>query len=452
MRVASLFLPFIFAREVLLVAGDGVVEIGVNAPPSDIMGIPLHLLPDDARPTFESVSSANTEDGPIEFSMPLSHRRVTNSRDGGWYGWGHGYSGDVYWTGTGGTSVTLTLPICTRAFVFYVELNAVVSATFTITYTSGMVKVDELTAEDVANGSSSENLAYGFGIYSADPSWGAVQTVVVDAPQAINGFAVGEFYLDDGAGTCDGGGYGDPHFQTWAGTWYDFHGICDQILATSPSFADGLGLDIHIRTKPRFQYSYIEATAIRIGNDVLQVGSWGEYWLNGVESVGLPTTMANKYKVTRVLHNKKHHNFVIDLGGTESIVINVFKDLVNVQVQNATSANFGTSSGLMGSFPNGVMLARDGAAIVEDTNLFGQEWQVMADDPQLFLSPNQNQHAPGVCTPPVHAEGRRLGEAIQMEAAEKACSHHKEQHKKDMCIFDVMAMADLEMAEIHGAY
>ena len=45
--------------------------------------------------------------------------------------------------------------------------------------------------------------------------------------------------------------------------------------------------------------------------------------------------------------------------------VNVFKDMVNANVENATVANFGTSSGLLGSFPHGVMLARDGAAVIE---------------------------------------------------------------------------------------
>lgn len=257
------------------------------------------------------------------------------------------------------------------------------------------------------------------------------------------------------AAPISGGGNGDPHFKKWGGEWYDFHGICDMVLVHSEDFGDGLGLDIHIRTKPRYEFSYIEATAIKIGEDVLEVGSWGEYWINGVESAGLSTTMmANKYAVDHILDNKKKHRFVITLDEymKESILINVHKDMVNVNVENATMANFGTSSGLLGSFPDGDKLARNGATIVEDNNLFGQEWQVRANATQLFLSTNQNQNIAGVCIPPVASKGRRLGERIAMEAAEKACAHHKEEQIKDMCIFDVIAMGDLEVADIHGAF
>ena len=50
----------------------------------------------------------------------------------------------------------------------------------------------------------------------------------------------------------------------------------------APNFALGLGLDIHIRTKIRYGYSYIELAALKIGNDILEVSSWGEYSVNGV--------------------------------------------------------------------------------------------------------------------------------------------------------------------------
>lgn len=252
-----------------------------------------------------------------------------------------------------------------------------------------------------------------------------------------------------------GGGIGDPHFKKWDNSWYDFHGICDQVLVTSPTFGDGLGLDIHVRTKPRYEYSYIEAAAIKLGDDILQVGSWGQYWINGVESVELPFTMANKYAVDRVVDSKRKHKFVITLDKLkmEVIVINVVKDMVNVNVENATATNFGGSQGMLGSFPGGVELARDGATIVEDHNLFGQEWQVLESDPCLFLSSNPHQPLAGVCVPLVaSAEGRRLGEGIEKEAAEKACANHQEPLMKDMCTFDVMAMIDLDVAEIHGAF
>ena len=59
---------------------------------------------------------------------------------------------------------------------------------------------------------------------------------------------------------------------------YDFHGICDLVLLDNKAFDDNTGMEIQVRTKPRYQYSYIEAAAIKLGNDILEVGPWGEYW------------------------------------------------------------------------------------------------------------------------------------------------------------------------------
>ena len=73
---------------------------------------------------------------------------------------------------------------------------------------------------------------------------------------------------------------GDPHFGTWGGHPFDFQGGCDLVLVRNPSFANGLGMDIHARTKVRREYSYITNAAVRIGNDTLEVASFGVYLLN----------------------------------------------------------------------------------------------------------------------------------------------------------------------------
>ena len=50
-------------------------------------------------------------------------------------------------------------------------------------------------------------------------------------------------------------------------------GECDLVLVHIDDFQNGLPLDIHIRTKIRYEdYSYIESAAIKIGDDILEVG------------------------------------------------------------------------------------------------------------------------------------------------------------------------------------
>jgi von Willebrand factor type D domain len=63
----------------------------------------------------------------------------------------------------------------------------------------------------------------------------------------------------------NGGGGGDPHFRTFDGTKYDFHGQCDLVMARSKEFGDNLGLDLHIRTEIVTGWSRISDSAIRIG-------------------------------------------------------------------------------------------------------------------------------------------------------------------------------------------
>jgi hypothetical protein len=86
----------------------------------------------------------------------------------------------------------------------------------------------------------------------------------------------------------DGSVQGDPHFKTWRGEHYDFHGECDLILLQSKDFESGLDLDVHIRTQMLRDMSYISSAVLRIGTDVLKVESQGVYYLNDVANAELP--------------------------------------------------------------------------------------------------------------------------------------------------------------------
>ena len=75
---------------------------------------------------------------------------------------------------------------------------------------------------------------------------------------------------------------------------------------------------------------------------------------------------------------------------------------------------------------------------------------MLPSEPQLFQSPSSVDF--GSCVPPKAQESRRLGVAtIGQEAAEMACAD-VDSESYDMCVFDVIAMADLDAADIHGAF
>jgi cysteine-rich repeat protein len=287
---------------------------------------------------------------------------------------------------------------------------------------------------------------------------------VVDRPQEecddgnnINNDSCSNTCLRNTGPGCDdptgGGCNGDPHFKTWRGHHFDFHGECDLVLLHSSTFGAGLGLDVHIRTKMRRDMSYISAAVLRMGMDTLEVESQGVYYLNGVAGAELPAEFSG-FAFSHTQPTGKQHVFEVDLGGRERVKLKTYKDFVSVLIEQGQSKNFGDSVGLMGDFGQGRMLARDGKTILNDPNAFGQEWQVLHTEPSLFQTLRLPQH-PMECTLPPRMEAsqlrRRLLESSSVDelAAEKACAEWGE--GKDDCVFDVLTTGDLDMA-MAGSY
>lgn len=255
-------------------------------------------------------------------------------------------------------------------------------------------------------------------------------------------------------------GAGDPHFKSWSGKFFDFHGECDLKLVHTPNLEGKLGnsLDLHARTTIRFGYSYIETAALRIGEDVLEVSSWGEHALNGVEGAlteggslrNSPAGKLGDYPVFYNQESKKRTSFDIVINKHSNITIATHKDIVAVKVNHGTE--FGDVSGLWGNV-QGELFARDQSTAMTDMNEYGREWQVRDDEPMLFRSARHPQY-PHQCIMPDMAEkeARRLGEGINEEAAKIACDHLKDNaHMFANCVYDVTATNDLEMAST-GAF
>jgi hypothetical protein len=96
----------------------------------------------------------------------------------------------------------------------------------------------------------------------------------------------------------------------------------------------------------------------------------------------------------------------------------------------------------------------------DDTNQFGQEWQVKDEDPKMFQWQTAPQW-PAQCILPVAAvplavgeemdRGRhRLLEQVTLEQAEAACADWGDADR-EFCIADVVATNDLELTE-SGTY
>ena len=230
-------------------------------------------------------------------------------------------------------------------------------------------------------------------------------------------------------------------------------GACDLVLLEVPRFKNGLGLTIHVRTTARYMYSYISSVAIQIGEETLEVSSWGDYIFEGVSQADLPNRLSS-FPVSHAQEegSNRRHKFEIDLGLDGKITISSFKDILEVKIENASYGSFHDSKGLMGQFGSGIMLARDGFSVLEDPAVFGQEWQVGLNETMIFQQARAPQF-PEVCIMPSEESAkkrrrtRRLGETwVSRDAAEEACNIWGPENKES-CIFDVLAMNDVEMAQ-----
>jgi len=268
------------------------------------------------------------------------------------------------------------------------------------------------------------------------------------------------------------GASGDPHFKTWAGEAYDFHGVCDLVLLSNPSFENGLGMDIHIRTTRMRLWSYISLASVRIGEDILEVkggDNENNFWINGIvgtsantivdASVALlngegkdETTLLSTfsgYPITLKVSSAKQREFIINIRKDEKIVFTTWNSFVGIHFKHHNQEHFRNSIGLMGSFPKGIRLARDSITVLDNLNNFGQEWQVLASEPKLFHD-IQGPQQPTRCEIPTNSEMRRRLEhgTITLQDAKKMCAHVSED-VTDFCIFDVMATSDKSTV---GAY
>lgn len=255
--------------------------------------------------------------------------------------------------------------------------------------------------------------------------------------------------------TCNHpGAKGDPHFSTWKGEKFDYHGKCDIELLSDSTFAEGKGIVVHIRTEITRSWSYIKSAAILINGDILEVQGGADenrYWFNKVFQGELINVGGFPVKYKKA--NSKQRVFTIDLGDNEEIEIRTYKELVNINFNRFKQHLHKNSVGLLGDFKSGKKLARDGVSTIEDYNEFGQEWQVLSDGPKLFHETTGPQAPNQKCIMPSPSRSqkkrRRLGEAsVTVNMAELACAKVAIADL-EACIADVLATSDVGMAAVY---
>ncbi|CAB9530524.1 unknown protein [Seminavis robusta] len=236
---------------------------------------------------------------------------------------------------------------------------------------------------------------------------------------------------------------GDPHFQTWNGKWYDYMGACDLILLDAPKLEDGFPLLVVIRTTTRYDYSYVESAAIKIGDDILEVASFGEHFF--LKWSGWSDMFLGPFPVHYKQVDIRTHTFDISLGGGETITLKSYKDLVSVKLDK----RFLGSQGMLGDYATGETMSRDGTMVVTDPDVLAAEWQVRPeDDAMVFQTARAPQYHQScqLARQSKTTKSRRLGEStVPEDDARDACAGA---NNMDGCVHDVMATGDLELASV----
>jgi hypothetical protein len=258
----------------------------------------------------------------------------------------------------------------------------------------------------------------------------------------------------------------DPHFKTFHGDHFSYHGECDLVLMKNNHFSDGLGILIHVRTKIEKTWSYVKNAAVKIGNDILEIEGRGQVWdksadavhiVNGEVNADLPLLFATKFPVTRMKEKQCDTKgakcieaivYKIDLGDGDNILITQKWGVIKVSVTAIDKNKFHDSVGLMGHFDKPGFLARDGVHKMTNFNEFGQEWQVLQSEPMIFNERRAPQH-PEQCTLPIVTTKRRLREDSALhEMAEEACTG-VEEASRVFCVYDVIAAGTAEAASTY---
>lgn len=231
---------------------------------------------------------------------------------------------------------------------------------------------------------------------------------------------------------------GDPHFITYEGTKYSYHGECDLVLAHNPTFDSGLGLAIHVRSELVTTWSLISNAAVRIGDDTFEVVNDGSHFFNGIENAEFPLYMAGKYEINKSEVNGRP-TFTIDMNNSESIVI--FINMRMIAVRSSTS--IGSVGGMTGVVGHDGVIGRDGVSTITDVNAMGAEWQVRDDDAMIFQSARAPQYPQQCKLPSVSSATRRMlrNDEALMTIAMNACVNVIEE-LKDFCIEDVLQTKD----------
>lgn len=136
------------------------------------------------------------------------------------------------------------------------------------------------------------------------------------------------------------------------------------------------------------------------------------YVIDGVENVELPGEISS-YPLNVSHPNPRRPSrcteasvLTIKVNDTENIKIWCLRGFLNLHV-TGTAQNFGTVSGLIGTWGKDGMVSRDGITLIKDPVSHAQEWQIRGKEPDLFKESKHPLHPLKCVPPPAHKTSER---------------------------------------------
>jgi von Willebrand factor type D domain len=250
----------------------------------------------------------------------------------------------------------------------------------------------------------------------------------------------------------------DPHFRTYDGTFYSFHGQCDLVMARSPSFDNGVGLEVHARTELVTNWSLIKSAAVRLGKDTFEFANDGSYYFNGSKNVEMSTVLlAGEYTVSKqeeiidvtvngVIEQEPKLFITIDLGNNDSIQMHLWKHMISVKAD----IQLEDSEGMLGVWGKTGLVGRDRDTLALDANDMGFQWQVRDTEPMLFHDVQMPQFPQQCVLPSVDKRRLRQVSVEFQNSAEEACAN-VDSRLQEFCVKDVILTGDVNVAHGYGS-
>ena len=262
----------------------------------------------------------------------------------------------------------------------------------------------------------------------------------------------------------------DPHFVSFNGLPWSWHGGCDVVLSRS----DDLGIEVVIRTtrvedEKIGAFSFISGVAAKLGTDILEVTDDGSIIINGEDKILVANTNSTSpgisfstFQLAKSLKGTNNRIIVYDLDLGEGRAIEIRANTKSGMLFVDMKGNYPHGEGLLGSTGSNALFGRDGItdfSVTNDFNSFAEDWQRLGTEEKLFQDDRYPQHPAGCVYDAGLMNGnkrvsqlrhRRLtddGDIVSINDAENACSHVADVKKRKFCVADVLVLADVDLAE-----